>query len=108
MNLYRSALIIALLAVSTAGMIAYAGQAKGTTTTPARPPVSVSADVTYSATSVDGNLQEALTKVLQAAQAAATKQISDATFNWQLDTVSGKRGGLMGSQEVTVKIHIVK
>lgn len=64
---------------------------------------------TYSGTSIQGNFQEALNSALSTAQAGYAKatNISDAQFNFKVAEITGKRGGLMGTQELTVKVTIL-
>lgn len=62
----------------------------------------------YSGHAADGNLQTALADALSKAQAAVTKTTPDAQFNWELAKVSGKRGGITGSQEIVVDVRVVK
>lgn len=61
---------------------------------------------TYTGVSINGNLQEALNDALAKAAAAATKTTADAQFTWTLGQVSGKRGGITGSQEIDVQIMV--
>jgi hypothetical protein len=62
---------------------------------------------TFAGTSNDGNLQQALDAALTRAQQVLSKDVADHQFRWQLDAVSGVRGGITGSRTVEVKIRIV-
>ncbi len=62
----------------------------------------------YSGKSADGNLQAALADALSKAQAGVSKGGADQQFNWELAKVSGKRGGITGSQEIVVDVRVVK
>ena len=60
----------------------------------------------YNGVSVNGVLQEAINDALTKAQAAMGKTTADVQFTWTLSTVSGKRGGIAGSQELDVQIQV--
>ena len=62
----------------------------------------------FSGKSADGNLQAALADALSKAQAAQSKSAADVQWNWELAKVSGKRGGITGSQELSVDVRVVK
>ncbi|MBK7877000.1 MAG: hypothetical protein IPJ77_14855 [Planctomycetes bacterium] len=62
---------------------------------------------TFTGTNIDGNVQLALNDALQKAQQSLSKTTADAQFRWQLDSLSGTRGGITGSQACEVVIHIV-
>jgi len=62
----------------------------------------------YSGKSADGNLQAALADALTKAQAAVAKTGADIQFNWELAKVSGKRGGITGTQELVVDVRVIK
>ena len=62
---------------------------------------------TFTGTNVDGNVQLALNDALQKAQQTVSKTVADAQFRWELDTISGTRGGITGSQVCEVVIHVV-
>ena len=98
---------LALLALLVPLALATAAQTQKTdpATTTTRTSVDPNA---YSGKSADGNLQAALADALTKAQAAVAKTGTDVQFNWELAKVSGKRGGITGSQELVVDVRVVK
>ncbi len=73
----------------------------------ARPAQAAAKPQTFTGTNVDGNVQLALNDALQKAQQALSKTAADVQFRWQLDTLSGTRGGITGAQVCEVVIHVV-
>ncbi len=55
----------------------------------------------YKGTSKKGNFQEALKKAIAAARA----DISAELINWELYSVSGQVGGVVGANDLTVQIQ---
>ncbi|MBI5363868.1 MAG: hypothetical protein HZA53_11865 [Planctomycetes bacterium] len=99
----RRLVLPSLLAALALTLVLYAQERVG-----GAQPGQVAAKVqTFSGSNVDGNVQLALNDALTKAQQALSKTVADAQFRWQLDTVSGTRGGITGSQAVDVVIHIV-
>jgi hypothetical protein len=95
-----------LLAVAT---VTTQAQEKTRATPQVRQGIPAAPEATYSGTSIQGNFQEALNSALSSAQAgvAKTTNIADAQFNFKVAEITGKRGGLMGTQELTVKVQIL-
>jgi hypothetical protein len=56
----------------------------------------------FEGTSTDGNLQKALNQAIAAAQSGVT--IADWLTEWTMKSISGRRGGIAGFDEVTVTI----
>lgn len=110
MKTFQYALAASLSAVALGATLFLTRPASAQETRPSSP---VSADSTYSGTSVDGKLQEALDAAIAKAELAARygpngSTISDAMFNWQLLSVTGTRGGIQGKTDVTVRIQMTK
>jgi hypothetical protein len=96
----------ALLALLVPLALAAAAQTK---TDAGSKPAGTAADPNvYSGKSAEGNLQAALADALTKAQAGANKGGADMQFQWELAKVSGKRGGIAGTNEVVVDVRIVK
>ncbi len=97
----------ALLALLVPLALATAAQTQKTDPAPTTTRTAIDPNV-YSGKSADGNLQAALADALTKAQAAMSKSGADAQWNWELAKVSGKRGGITGTQELVVDVRVVK
>lgn len=96
-------LLPTLLAISTLAALLYA-QERATGNRPAQGTAKVQ---TFTGSNVDGIVQTALNEALQRAHLALTKEVADAQFRWKLESISGTRGGITGSQAVDVTIQIL-
>lgn len=96
-------LLTASLALHAASANAPSNQEKGAAT-----PSAGSGD--YSGTDAEGNYQKALDAAIKAAHEgvshAGGKVISDAMVSWQVVSVCGTHGGIMGKRDVTVTVHV--
>jgi hypothetical protein len=62
----------------------------------------------FTGKSVNASLQEALNDALQKAQLALSKNVADARFEYRVETIRGVRGGIAGTNEITVDVRIVR
>jgi hypothetical protein len=98
--------LTAALALHATSASARSDQEKGAATPAA--PAADGGD--YSGTDAEGNYQKALDAAIKAAHEAVShaggKVISDAMVSWQVVSVSGTHGGIMGKRDVTVTVHV--
>ena len=91
---------------------ARAGSQSGGGETAPAPSPAAAGGADYTGTDGEGNFQSALDSALSKAQYACShvdgKVISDVKFDWQLRSITGSRGGITGTREVTVTIHVGK
>lgn len=95
-----------LATVAVLAVLVSAQEPKGGTARTAQPAPAQTVQ-TFDGTSADGNVQQALNDALTKAQQALAKNATDVQFKWQLDTVTGTRGGITGSMACNVRIRIL-
>lgn len=93
----------AVLAIAAFAAVLYAQERTGG----AKPAQGTAKVQTFTGSNVDGNVQTALNEALRRAEQALSKEVADAQFRWKLESISGTRGGITGSQAVDVVIQIV-
>jgi hypothetical protein len=104
----HTTLVLSLLFLTATGMMVFAQGGKDGAVPPTAKPAGGDAASVFSGKSVNANLQEALNDALQKAQLTLTKTVADAQFNYQVDTITGKRGGFAGTNEITLNIKILR
>src|SRR5262249_32802103 len=105
MKTWTRTLAAPLMLLSAAGVLAFAQDVKPSAPRPAQPAGAAAGVITGK--SANGSLQEALDDALLKAQQSLAKTGADAMFGYQVDTISGKRGGIAGVKEVSVSIRIL-
>jgi hypothetical protein len=108
MKRMHTTLAVSMLLLSATGMMALAQGGKDGAAPPATKPTSGEATSVFTGKSANANLQEALNDALQKAQLTLTKTVADARFDYQVDTITGQRGGFAGTNEITLKIKILR
>ncbi len=104
MNIVRCALCTVFVAVSVAAVSSWNRSALAQDKGPKSP---APADGDYEAADPEGNYQKALEAAIKKAETGLSKggQIADQRFHWTVVSVSGTRGGITGSRDVSVKVH---
>ena len=104
--LFRYALAASVLA--TAAAVVSSTQEPHKVTPQAKQGATPPAEQVFSGTSKEGKFQEALDAALQTAQQSLAKstQVADMQLQFKVAEITGKRGGLMGTTELTVKVQI--
>jgi hypothetical protein len=107
MNIVRCALCTVFVAASVAAVSRWNRSALGQDKGQANPAPAPTADGDYEAADLEGNYQKALEAAIKKAETGLSKggQISDQRFHWTVVSVSGTRGGITGSRDVSVKVH---
>lgn len=99
---------LSLLLLSATGVLALARGGQNGAPPAARKPAAHEEPTVFTGRSANANLQEALNDALQKAQLKLTETVADAQFSFQVDKITGKRGGFAGTNEITLDIKILR
>jgi hypothetical protein len=108
MNIVRCALCTVLVAASVTAVARWNRSALAQDKSPNKGQATPApADGDYEAADPDGNYQKALEAAVKKAETGLSKggQVADQRFHWTVVSVSGTRGGITGSRDVSVKVH---
>jgi hypothetical protein len=106
MKTLPTTLAVALLILSATGAALFAQNGQEGAKPAAAKPAGGDAPLVFSGRSADANFQEALNDALQKAQLELTKTVADLRFTYQVDKITGTRGGFAGVNEIKVDIKV--